>query len=555
MNTVSGASEESIPPYNLDRLDRGKRPSPYAVAMILAFFLMQSTLLSGLSTIGRHSHGKARQIPRIADESIPDSVTQGILTIDLDAKTSFVANPSIPAIARPLLEKTAKDAADKALRESQSLLLTNPDQPALARRVILLRAEIGAVDPLSPVIGKHGESVTPLAVFAEASSSSRSVRSQYTLETQVWSALFGGDARVFAGAKPVPISAAQASALAFEIRAMPNLRWWRNVALHQVYLHAHENLAAARVLHVIQRDATSSLAMSSLIDGGLVVALVIGLIAIVVLIATRSDSADRPPLLRTLPPIVDDHERKLTARSLFDFFALYLFLMLAVGLLAQFGLSRAIAHHAPMSSAMSVSVEIVAEAVLMLFCGGSAVVALAAYARSIGADFAKEIGLILGGQSVGRLLLFGFIGWSIALPLVLGVGELSRTLFHAAPSPANPAIPLLMSAPAGWISVLLYVLVAVIAPFFEETLFRGVFFNAARLMVGERWAIPLTGVVFGLAHPVGIAEQVPLAALGATFAWMALKRRSLVPTMFAHCLQNSLVYATLLFSLMQITPK
>jgi membrane protease YdiL (CAAX protease family) len=87
--------------------------------------------------------------------------------------------------------------------------------------------------------------------------------------------------------------------------------------------------------------------------------------------------------------------------------------------------------------------------------------------------------------------------------------------------------------------------VAISAPFFEETFFRGVFLNAMLLKVRPVWACLLTGIMFGGIHPVGISGVLALATLGTVFAWIAYLRKSLVPSMVAHCLQNSYVFFTL----------
>lgn len=100
--------------------------------------------------------------------------------------------------------------------------------------------------------------------------------------------------------------------------------------------------------------------------------------------------------------------------------------------------------------------------------------------------------------------------------------------------------------------VTLLLLVSVAAPFIEETFFRGAFFQAARLRLGVAPAIALTGLMFGLAHPVGIAEAVTLASMGSVFAWLAYKRKSLAPGMVAHCMQNSFSYFTLYFTFLVV---
>jgi len=115
---------------------------------------------------------------------------------------------------------------------------------------------------------------------------------------------------------------------------------------------------------------------------------------------------------------------------------------------------------------------------------------------------------------------------------------LGRALFRHAPDPSNPAIPQLVGSPSLGTTLLLVALASAAAPVVEELLFRGVFYQAARLKLGVWPAIVVTGLVFGFVHPVGIVEMLAIAVLGGVFAWMAETRQSLLPSMAAHCLQN-----------------
>jgi membrane protease YdiL (CAAX protease family) len=121
---------------------------------------------------------------------------------------------------------------------------------------------------------------------------------------------------------------------------------------------------------------------------------------------------------------------------------------------------------------------------------------------------------------------------------MLPVIWLGQWLFRHAPDPSNPVIPQLVGTSGFWGPFLLLLLASVAAPIVEEVLFRGVFYNAAKMRLGVWPAIVLTGFVFGFVHPVGIAEMLAIGTLGGVFAWMAETRKSLAPSMFAHFLQN-----------------
>lgn len=90
-------------------------------------------------------------------------------------------------------------------------------------------------------------------------------------------------------------------------------------------------------------------------------------------------------------------------------------------------------------------------------------------------------------------------------------------------------------------------LTTVIAPICEETLFRGYIFSALSKWKGWVPAAAMTGVLFGLVH-AGSAPAVDLVPLGVLgFLLCALYRRtgSLYPCIGAHCVNNSLAFATM----------
>jgi CAAX protease family protein len=86
------------------------------------------------------------------------------------------------------------------------------------------------------------------------------------------------------------------------------------------------------------------------------------------------------------------------------------------------------------------------------------------------------------------------------------------------------------------------VLACIAAPFFEELAFRGFVFNALLRYLPLWLAVPLSGVLFGLAHwqPGNGGAIAPLAAVGIVLAALYYRTASLVPVMLAHALFNSL---------------
>jgi membrane protease YdiL (CAAX protease family) len=90
-------------------------------------------------------------------------------------------------------------------------------------------------------------------------------------------------------------------------------------------------------------------------------------------------------------------------------------------------------------------------------------------------------------------------------------------------------------------------LTCVIAPIAEEFLFRGYIFSALRNWRGTLPAAVITGLLFGGVH-VGSAPAVdllPLAALGFGLCLLYRATGSLYPCIAAHCINNSIAFASL----------
>jgi membrane protease YdiL (CAAX protease family) len=95
--------------------------------------------------------------------------------------------------------------------------------------------------------------------------------------------------------------------------------------------------------------------------------------------------------------------------------------------------------------------------------------------------------------------------------------------------------------------VLSAALTCVIAPFAEEFLFRGFIFSALRNWRGTLPAAIITGLLFGGVH-AGSAPAIdllPLAALGFGLCLLYRATGSLYPCIAAHCINNSIAFASL----------
>lgn len=147
-----------------------------------------------------------------------------------------------------------------------------------------------------------------------------------------------------------------------------------------------------------------------------------------------------------------------------------------------------------------------------------------------------------------RDVFLGIGGYALALPIFVAAGIISIVLTRGITTPENTVVPYILGAGSVGERVVIFLLLAVAAPVFEELFFRGVLFNC----FGSRWGalagVLLSSVVFGLVHPLPMAF-LPIFTLGAAFSLLAYRSGSLVPGMVAHSLHNSLAYAMMLLIL------
>jgi membrane protease YdiL (CAAX protease family) len=137
-----------------------------------------------------------------------------------------------------------------------------------------------------------------------------------------------------------------------------------------------------------------------------------------------------------------------------------------------------------------------------------------------------------------REIAYGVITYLAALPLiVLAAAALGRFLPNA-PTPPNPAIALALRAQGFWDWAILILVVVVVAPLFEEVFFRGALYAAIRRHAGAGAAVAVTSLFFALVHPQLPLGSLPILALGIVFALAVELRRSLIPSIVAHMLNN-----------------
>ncbi len=189
----------------------------------------------------------------------------------------------------------------------------------------------------------------------------------------------------------------------------------------------------------------------------------------------------------------------------------------------------------------------------------------------------REIGLVWKdrtsapravGWSVLLEPIYGLASYTATLPLLLvgalltfGLIHLSKALFGEGGGPlgigSDPSHPIAgILLKANWWGKLQVILAASVgAPIIEETMFRGVLYRHLREATG-RWgralsflaSAVLVSFVFAVIHPQGVLAVPVLMSLAVGFSMAREWRGTLIPSMVAHGLNNTMVTVLLLVS-------
>ncbi len=142
-------------------------------------------------------------------------------------------------------------------------------------------------------------------------------------------------------------------------------------------------------------------------------------------------------------------------------------------------------------------------------------------------DFVRNVGL-------------GLWFFLLELPITGGVALVATVLLKNLPQPEHPASTALMSAPDLWTVLVTFFGGAIVAPFWEETMFRGLLFPAfRRVLRGPIPAALASSFLFASIHPQGPVLWASLATVALFSCFLVQKSRSLVPSVAMHFAHNA----------------
>ncbi len=137
----------------------------------------------------------------------------------------------------------------------------------------------------------------------------------------------------------------------------------------------------------------------------------------------------------------------------------------------------------------------------------------------------------------GNWFWWGLGGYFAALPLVIAVSLVNQRLLQNQGG-GNPLLDVILQSRDSITIAVLFLMVAVLAPFFEETLFRGFLLPSLTRYLPTWGAIAASGLLFAIAH-LNLSDILPLTALGMILGFTYLRSRNLLASMLLHSIWNS----------------
>ena len=164
--------------------------------------------------------------------------------------------------------------------------------------------------------------------------------------------------------------------------------------------------------------------------------------------------------------------------------------------------------------------------------------------RPAGLSFKEALGLNVAPGGWSRIALFALGLFTFGAGGSWVIGFLAQN-FQASLHWTDWFDPTMIQG-TGWQLLFPLLSYTILAPVFEELVFRGVLYSTLR----RRWNAPaamiMSALLFSLAHGYGAFGLITIFWSGLLWAWAYEKTGSVLPGMVAHALNNSLVCLTVL---------
>lgn len=144
-------------------------------------------------------------------------------------------------------------------------------------------------------------------------------------------------------------------------------------------------------------------------------------------------------------------------------------------------------------------------------------------------------------DDLSKHILFGFAGYLATLPILGAMALLASFLMRFFGPSTHPASELIQSNPSALTVLGIFFGASVVAPFWEEIMFRGTMLPGMARFIGKVPAIALSSFLFASIHPQGVPLWPALGSIAAMSCLLSYQTRSLVPSITLHALNNTVV--------------
>ena len=140
-------------------------------------------------------------------------------------------------------------------------------------------------------------------------------------------------------------------------------------------------------------------------------------------------------------------------------------------------------------------------------------------------------------------IIYGIKGWLTIVPFVLLISLIMNTLISNQ-NGSNPLLEIVLNNKNYFSFIILFVTTTLLAPFFEEVIFRGILLPTLSRDIGIIWGIIVSAFIFALAH-LSIGEMPPLFILGIGLGITRIASGSLLSSVIMHSLWNGFTFLNL----------
>ena len=140
-------------------------------------------------------------------------------------------------------------------------------------------------------------------------------------------------------------------------------------------------------------------------------------------------------------------------------------------------------------------------------------------------------------------IFHGFRGFLLIIPFVLLVSLIMNLLIENQ-NGSNPLLEIVLNNNNYISFLLLFLTTTMIAPLFEEVIFRGVLLPILSREFGIIFGITISAFIFALAH-LSISEMIPLFTLGIGLGTTRLTSGRLSSSVIMHSLWNGMTFLNL----------